>query len=95
MDNLLRAQLRLMHQPRTGRPSSCCVQCGTVSPCATIRLLDSTPSGLPDYLRALADDLDESEELRNLTDEHMQDVYATTNEIRRRADEMEGTKGNA
>ncbi|MDX5569534.1 hypothetical protein PYK79_48445 [Streptomyces sp. ID05-04B] len=38
-------------------------------------------------LREAADALDESEVLRDFTDDHMSDVNATTNELRRMADE--------
>lgn len=38
-------------------------------------------------LREAADALDESETLRDLTDDHMQDVNAAANELRRMADE--------
>jgi len=37
-------------------------------------------------LRAAADALDESETLRDLTDDHMHDVNAAANELRRMAD---------
>jgi hypothetical protein len=40
-------------------------------------------------LREAADALDESETLRNLTDDHMHDVNAAANELRRMADELE------
>ncbi|WP_128977263.1 hypothetical protein [Streptomyces roseicoloratus] len=38
-------------------------------------------------LRTAADALDDSETLRDLTDDHMRDVNATTNELRRMAEE--------
>lgn len=40
-----------------------------------------------EVLREAADRLDESERLRNLTDDHMHDVNAAANELRRMADE--------
>jgi hypothetical protein len=40
-------------------------------------------------LREAADALDESETLRDLTDDHMSDVNAAANELRRMADESE------
>lgn len=40
-------------------------------------------------LREAADKLDESEALRDLTDDHMHDVNAAANELRRMADERE------
>jgi predicted DNA-binding transcriptional regulator AlpA len=40
-------------------------------------------------LREAADKLDESETLRDLTDDHMSDVNAAANELRRMADEQE------
>jgi hypothetical protein len=44
-------------------------------------------------LREAADRLDESETLRDLTDDHMHDVNAAANELRRMADEPESTDG--
>ena len=40
-----------------------------------------------EVLREAADALDESETLRDLTDDHMHDVHAAANELRRMADE--------
>lgn len=44
-------------------------------------------------LREAADKLDESETLRDLTDDHMSDVNAAANELRRMADEAEAQDG--
>jgi hypothetical protein len=44
-------------------------------------------------LREAADALDESETLRDLTDDHMSDVNAATNELRRMAAEPEASDG--
>lgn len=44
-------------------------------------------------LREAADKLDESETLRDLTDDHMHDVNAAANELRRMANEPEATDG--
>lgn len=45
-------------------------------------------------LREAADKLDESETLRDLTDDHMGDVNAATNELRRMADQApQGEEG--
>lgn len=44
-------------------------------------------------LREAADKLDESETLRNLTDDHMGDVNAAANELRRMAREAEAQDG--
>jgi predicted DNA-binding transcriptional regulator AlpA len=46
-----------------------------------------------DVLRVAADRLDESETLRDLTDDHMQDVNAAANELRRMADESVASDG--
>lgn len=40
-----------------------------------------------EVLREAADALDESDRLRDLTDDHMHDVNAAANELRRMADE--------
>lgn len=44
-------------------------------------------------LREAADKLDESETLRDLTDDHMGDVNAAANELRRMADALEAQDG--
>jgi predicted DNA-binding transcriptional regulator AlpA len=44
-------------------------------------------------LREAADALDESETLRDLTDDHMSDVNAATNELRRMANKAEPSDG--
>ena len=44
-------------------------------------------------LREAADRLDESDTLRDLTDDHMHDVNAAANELRRMADEPEASDG--
>jgi hypothetical protein len=41
-------------------------------------------------LREAADKLDESDRLRDLTDDHMHDVNAAANELRRMAEQPEG-----
>lgn len=51
-----------------------------------VKLLDAYRAAV---LREAADKLDESETLRNLTDDHMSDVNAAANELRRMADESE------
>ncbi|MGW3511196.1 hypothetical protein [Streptomyces sp. NPDC000994] len=49
---------------------------------------DPTTAGQAQAYRDAADALDESETLRDLTDDHMSDVHAAANELRRLADEM-------
>lgn len=47
------------------------------------------PADRAAVLREAADALDESETLRDLTDDHMHDVHAAANELRRMADEAQ------
>lgn len=54
------------------------------------KLLDAYRAAV---LREAADRLDESETLRDLTDDHMADVNAAANELRRMADETETHDG--
>jgi hypothetical protein len=49
-----------------------------------VKLLDAYRAAV---LREAADKLDESKTLRDLTDDHMHDVNAAANELRRMADE--------
>jgi hypothetical protein len=49
-----------------------------------VKLLDAYRAAV---LREAADKLDESKTLRDLTDDHMSDVKAAANELRRMADE--------
>jgi hypothetical protein len=55
-----------------------------------VSLVDAYRSAV---LREAADKLDESETLRDLTDDHMHDVNAAANELRRMADEPEAQNG--
>lgn len=54
-----------------------------------VKLLDAYRAAV---LREAADALDESETLRDLTDDHMSDVNAAANELRRMADEPTATE---
>ncbi|MFE7233958.1 hypothetical protein ACFVAF_25475 [Streptomyces sp. NPDC057596] len=49
----------------------------------------AAPADRAAVLREAADALDESETLRDLTDDHMHDVHAAANELRRMADEAQ------
>lgn len=55
-----------------------------------VQLLDAYRAAV---LHAAADALDASETLRDLTDDHMSDVNAAANELRRMADEAEASDG--
>ncbi|MEU7384746.1 hypothetical protein AB0A91_33195 [Streptomyces sp. NPDC042207] len=50
---------------------------------------EQPPADQAAVLREAADALDESEALRDLTDDHMHDVHAAANELRRLADEAQ------
>lgn len=59
------------------------------SPAVSERASEKIDAFRAAVLREAADKLDESETLRDLTDDHMSDVNAAANELRRMADERE------